>query len=147
MKINQNWQSNLDRKNKLEFRPQQVQVKSFDELVKQSNMKLQNMEITALIKELEMQGQRLAKNRSIRELSRFKRLVKKLIDQSVKRGSELTYSSSWTIEGYENVLQVIEKIDEELLHLTDSLLDENQTQLDLLRYIGEIKGLVVNLYT
>ena len=43
-------------------------------------------------------------------------------------------------------LKIVETIDEKLIELAEDLLNEEKTSVDLLAKIGEIKGLLINLY-
>ena len=43
-------------------------------------------------------------------------------------------------------MKLIETIDEKMIELAEALLDEEKTSVDLLAKIGEIKGLLINLY-
>lgn len=45
------------------------------------------------------------------------------------------------------MLQIIEKVDEKLIELTDELLKQEEENILILGKLGEIKGLIINLFT
>ena len=49
--------------------------------------------------------------------------------------------------GQSRMLAIIEKIDEKLVELTDELLQKEEENIKILGILGEIKGLIINIYT
>jgi uncharacterized protein YaaR (DUF327 family) len=60
---------------------------------------------------------------------------------------ELKQSHSWNQFGQGRSLKVVETIDETLSELTDELMKKEESSIDILGKVGEIKGLLINLYT
>jgi len=122
-------------------------TKSFHELVKKQESKLYVEQLNALMKELEEVGNRLSKSRSFQDLSRFKKIVKRFIQEAVEYGMSLKKSNSWDFYGNKRTHTVIKHIDQKLIDLTDDILEKEKEGVDILGKIGEIKGLLINLYT
>lgn len=118
----------------------------FSELVVKQGTKLQSEQLTRLIGDISSTGERLAKSRSLRELARFKMLVKRFLQEAVNYGLETKQNHTWNRFGEGRRLKIVETIDQHLIELTEDLLNEEKQTIDLLEKIGEIKGLLVNLY-
>jgi len=59
----------------------------------------------------------------------------------------LKQSHSWNQYGQGRSLKIVETIDDKLVELTEGVLEKEESSIDLLGKIGEIKGLLINLYT
>ena len=59
----------------------------------------------------------------------------------------LKQSHTWNRFGEGRKLKIVETIDEKLVELAEEILNREKSSIDLLDKIGEIKGLLINLYT
>ena len=118
----------------------------FGDLVVKQGSKMQTEQLTRLLGDISTAGDRVAKNRTLRELARFKRLVKRFMEETVQFGLEGKQSHTWNRFGEGRRLKIVETIDEHLIQLAEDLLNEEKETIDLLDKIGEIKGLLINLY-
>jgi uncharacterized protein YaaR (DUF327 family) len=146
MKIDQNLIAKLNSERK-DLRQSQPTSLNFQSLVQRNESKLQLDQLVRLMGEIEVQGERLSKGKHLRDLARFKQLVKRFVKETVDFGLELSEQNSWSPGGYVNTLQVVKLIDEKLVELTNEMIDKGSESMDLLKKIGEIKGLLINLYT
>lgn len=73
--------------------------------------------------------------------------MKQLVKETVETGMELKQSHSWNRFAEGRVHQTVELIDEKLVELTEEVLKEEKQSIDILGKIGEIKGLLIHLYT
>ncbi|WP_067841321.1 YaaR family protein [Amphibacillus sediminis] len=146
MKINKEIRAQIDT-TKLNTQPLPTKGISFDEAVAIQAQKLQSTEIEQLLQGITAQGERLKRYRSIRELAKFKRLVKNFVKEAVGYGLDLSHSHSFTMDGGSRRLTIVKQIDEKLLTLTEAILEQEKRTVDLLGVIGEIKGLLINLYS
>ncbi|WLD93443.1 YaaR family protein [Alkalihalobacillus sp. AL-G] len=119
----------------------------FSSAVQTQQQKLQSGHLTALLTKVDQQGQRLLKSQTLGDLREYKRLVKRFVKETVDFGMHLKKSRSWNGHGHLETIHLVERIDEELLTLTDEMMNKETKAIDLLGRIGEIKGLLVNLYT
>lgn len=120
---------------------------NFDRIIQSQTSKLKQQEIQHLMKEISRQGDKLAQFRSFRDLARFKRLVKGFLEETVASGLDLKQSHRFGFDGQGKSLSIVRTVDEKLLELTEEIMNEEKKTVDLLGIIGEIKGLLVNLYT
>lgn len=143
MKISQELQSQSIKQRHLKIESNQP----FEQVVQSKIKHLKQQEIDNFIKEITIQGEKLARFRSFQDLVKFKRLVKEFLEKTVYNGLDLKESHHFTFEGQPQKLAIVEEIDEKLVSLTEEILNQEKKSVDLLGIIGEIKGLLINLYT
>lgn len=107
---------------------------------------MQFSQIQALMKDIDLAGERLGRSRNFKDMAKFKTLVKKFVKEAVDYGMDLKQSHSWNEMGQGRTLKIVETIDQELAMLTEEALNIKGKSIDLLGKIGEIKGLLINLY-
>lgn len=119
----------------------------FDAMVQSQSRQLQEAQLSRLMSSITAQGERVARARSFRDLAKYKRLIKDFMKESVQYGMNLKHSHSWNTHGQTRKLTIVESVDEKLSELTEAVMDQEKRTVDLLGLIGEIKGLLINLYT
>lgn len=146
MKIEQRIRSSIDANIKEDMNRPSGNLK-FDQMVQSKTAQLSQTELHRLMSELTNQGKRITRYRSLRDLAVYKRLVKKFIKEAVDHGVGLKHFHGSMVTGDTRKLVIVEEIDEKLMELTDAVMDQEKGSVDLLAMIGEIKGLLINLYT
>ncbi|TGB00837.1 YaaR family protein [Halobacillus salinus] len=145
MKISQDMRTQVEATQKL---PQHTKGKqSFDTLVQSQSRQMQQAQLNQLMSKITTQGERVARFRSFRDLAKYKRLIKDFMKESVQYGMNLKHSRSFSPHGQTRKLTIVESVDEKLAELTDAVMDQEKGSIDLLGIIGEIKGLLINIYT
>lgn len=120
---------------------------NFKHLVQSQTDQLKKQELQQLMQEITTQGEKLARFRSFPDLVRFKNLIKGFLKETVYDGLELQSSHSFRFDGESKQLAIVKQVDEKLMELTDQIMNQEKKSVDLLGLIGEIKGLLINLYT
>lgn len=146
MKISHDLRTQLDPGTKNQPQPS-VSGKDFGKTVNSQTRKLQQEELQRLMKNLNAQGERLAQSHSFRDLARYKKMVKDFVKEAVQYGMDLKHSHSFNFEGRGRNLIIVEEVDEKLMELTEAMMASERKPIDLLGLIGEVKGLLINLYT
>ncbi|MFG6150793.1 YaaR family protein [Halobacillus sp. B23F22_1] len=136
----------------LEGTKQQSQVnnrgrQSFDSMVHSQTKQLQANQLNQLMQSISTQGEKVARFRSFRDLAKYKRLIKDFLEEAVQYGYHIKQSHSFNIEGRGRKLTIVESVDDRLAELSEAVMDQERNSIDLLGIIGEIKGLLINLYT
>lgn len=103
--------------------------------------------LTRRMEEIEAQGQRLGDTRSVENLRKYKKLVKDFMDDAIKNGLQLEERRGFSQRGTAKVYKLVKEVDKKLVDLTNAVLDKEQKSMDLLGMIGEIQGMLVNIYT
>ena len=144
MKINRDMRVGFQNQN--EVRQSNQNGSRFGDMVIKQGSKMETEQLTRLLGDISAAGERVARSRSLRELTRFKMLVKRFLQEAVNHGLEAKQSHTWNRFGEGRRLKIVETVDERLVELAQDLLDEEKETIDLLDKIGEIKGLLINLY-
>lgn len=144
MKINRDMRVGFQNQN--EVRQSTQNGHRFGDMVIKQGSKMETEQLTRLLGDISAAGERVARSRSLRELTRFKMLVKRFLQEAVNHGLETKQSHTWNRFGEGRRLKIVETVDERLVELAQDLLDEEKETIDLLDKIGEIKGLLINLY-
>lgn len=119
---------------------------SFANVMRNSQAKLQLDSLNQLMDRIDLQGQRLARQRTIENLIDYKNSVKQFVSESLSYGLQLSEKQSFHPNGGMKSHQLVEVIDEKLLAINDEVLDNEKEGIDVLQLVGEVKGLLVNLY-
>lgn len=123
------------------------QSAKFGQMVTKHEQRMQTETMTKLLGDITTAGDRLARSRNLRDMAKFKMLIKKFLQEAVDFGMGLKQSHTWNRFGEGRKLKLVETIDEKLVELAEEILDQEKSSIDLLDKIGEIKGLLINLYT
>ncbi|WP_281883828.1 YaaR family protein [Paenibacillus sp. YYML68] len=125
---------------------QQLQQKSFQDMMHHQDEKATREQLERMLSQIDMQGQRLAKSMTVRELRQYKLLVKQFLEETVRRGVQLRDTRGWDRRGRSKRYKLLEEIDQGLLVLADEMLATEQGRIELLHRIGEIRGMLINLF-
>ncbi|AUS12264.1 YaaR family protein [Bacillus stercoris] len=146
MKINKDIRTFIDNKQLPSVKTSEITA-SFKTSMENQSSKLKLDQLTRLLSDIEAFGKRLTKSRNFKDLARFKGLVKRFVKEAVDSGLSHETSKSFDLYGNSRTLGLVKEIDEKLIQLTEEMMDQEQSAIDLLERIGEIKGLLINLYT
>ncbi|RFB10974.1 DUF327 family protein [Bacillus sp. HNG] len=146
MKINQDFRVNID-KNQPNTSNKVSGNLTFSKIVHQEGNKLQMEQLTKLLSQIDMAGERLSRSQTFQDLASYKSLVKRFIHEAVEYGMDIKDSHSWNFNGQGRTHKLVETIDKELLDLTEQMVDQEKGSIDILGKVGLIKGLLINLYT
>nr|WP_254111069.1 YaaR family protein [Bacillus pumilus] len=120
---------------------------SFKASMETQSGKMRLEQLTVMLSDIEVFGKKLTKSRNLKDLARFKGLVKRFVKETVDNGLNIETSRSFDIYGNTRTLALVKALDEKLIELTEDMMDQEKPSIDLLERIGEIKGLLINLYT
>ncbi|APT44604.1 YaaR family protein [Bacillus safensis] len=146
MKINQDMRLRLEKRELQAMKGSQTSA-SFKASMETQSGKLRLEQLTVMLSDIEVFGKKLAKSRNLKDLARFKGLVKRFVKETVDNGLNIETSRSFDIYGNTRTLALVKALDEKLIELTEEMMDQEKPSIDLIERIGEIKGLLINLYT
>lgn len=124
---------------------QGVQNKGFSDIMQQNGERNQREQIAYILQQIQSQAERLTHSMTIRELRRYKLLVKQFLEQTVRKGVGIKNTRGWDRRGRTRRYKLIEEVDGHLLEMTDDLLVKEKGRVDILNKVGEIRGLLINL--
>lgn len=97
--------------------------------------------------EIETQGKKLTESHTIENLKKYKQFVKDFLDDAIKNSLQLEEHRGFNQRGSRKVYKLVKEVDKKLVDLTNSVLDKEKKGLAILRLVGEVKGLLINIYT
>lgn len=120
---------------------------SFTEVMHKKKRDVLFERFQTMAQEIEAQGKNLAESQTIEDLKKYKKLVKQFLDDAVKNGLQLEEQRGFSRGGRTRIYKIVKEVDKKLIDLTNAVLQKEQKGLDLLGLIGEIQGLIINIYT
>jgi uncharacterized protein len=120
---------------------------SFQRIMSTYSKELTKDHLHQLLQNIDQQGLQLSEKPTFAELRKYKDLVKQFMGEVTKNGVGLYQTESWDPYEGNKTLKTIQTLDRKLIELTDHVLKQQDNGLSLLERIGEIKGLLINLYT
>jgi uncharacterized protein YaaR (DUF327 family) len=119
---------------------------SFQKIMSSYSKELTQDRLHQLLQKIDQQGTQLSEKPTFNELRKYKDLVKEFMGEVTKNGMGLYQTESWDPYGGNKTLKTVQVLDRKLMELTDHVLNQQDAGLSLLERIGEIKGLLINLY-
>lgn len=107
---------------------------------------LQNA-LLGMMEEITRQGDKLAKHRDIKDMKRYRTLVKDFLNEVVNRSHAFSRENFLDRRGRHRVYGIIRLIDQNLDQLAQELVKDEQDNLAILSKIGEIRGLLLDIFT
>lgn len=120
---------------------------SFQKIIHSYSKEISQDHLQQLLTDIDKQGQQLIEKRSFHELRKYKDLVKSFMGEVTKKGIGLYQTEIWDMYEGNKTLKTVQLLDRKLMELTDHVLNQQNSSLSVLERIGEIKGLLINLYT
>lgn len=120
---------------------------SFSEVVSQRRTDVTFERLSKKMKEIEDQGKKLVDTRSVENLKKYKKLVKDFMEDAVKNGLELKEHRGFSQRGSSKIYKLVKEVDSKLIDLTNNILDKEKNGIELLGLVGEIQGMLINIYT
>ena len=103
--------------------------------------------LQGLMEEITMQGERLYKRRDVRDMKRYRGLIKEFLNEIVTRSHSCSRENFLDKRGRHRVYGIIRLVDENLDELAKELVKDEKDNLAILSKIGEIKGLLLDIFT
>ena len=145
MEVNKVGRAGLNKTQQTQAKGTEAKV-TFQEIMKQGRNNAQYERLGELLGKIEDQGKTLAESRTVDELRKYKQLVKEFMDDAVKLGLNLEERKGFNRRGRTKVYKIVQEVDRKLLDLTDAVIREQKKSLDILNMVGEIQGLLINIY-
>ena len=103
--------------------------------------------VDALLNDITAQGNRIAQHMDIREMKKYRGLVKEFLNEVVYRSHKFSRENFLDRRGRHRVYGIIRLIDKNLDELASELVEDEKDHIAILDRIGEIKGLLLDILT
>ena len=103
--------------------------------------------LNTLMEEITMQGERLYKRRDVKDMKHYRGLVKEFLNEVITRSHSFSRENFLDRRGRHRVYGIIRLVDENLDQLAQELMKDEKDNLAILNKIGEIRGLLLDIFT
>ncbi len=103
--------------------------------------------LQTLMQEITIEGEKLAKRRDVKDMKHYRRLVKDFLNEVVTRSHNFSRENFLDRRGRHRVYGIIRLVDENLDQLAQELMKDEKDNLAILNKIGEIQGLLLDIFT
>lgn len=97
--------------------------------------------------EITMQGNRISKHSDIKDMKRYRSLIKDFMNEIVNRSHKFSRENFLDRRGRHRVYGIIRRVDETLDELAQELMKDEKDHISILGKIGEIRGLLLDILT
>lgn len=118
---------------------------SFMDVMVQQDAQRSQEQLQTKLQDIHRQGDRLAKNMTVRELMLYRQMVKSFLEDTIKRGVGLKEVRGFDRRGRVKRYKLLDEIDATLVSMAEELLETEEGRIELLNKIGEIRGILINL--
>ncbi len=118
---------------------------SFTEILAFKDYDQQKQALQKALDEIDKKGQDLVENRTVENLYAYKELIKGFIEETVMKGLEIRERRGFSRTGRTKVMRTVAEIDAKLVELTNLIIKREHKEINVLKKVGEIQGLLVNI--
>ena len=127
-------------------------VKSGDGLFKftlVSNIEEKDLQrrLTSMMQDITEQGDKIAKHMDIKDMKRYRELVKGFLNEVVNRSHEFSRENFLDKRGRHRVYGIVKLVDKNLGELANELVKDEQDHLEIVSKIDDIRGLLLDVST
>lgn len=102
--------------------------------------------LTSLMEEITRQGDRISKRMDVKDMKKYRSLVKSFMNEIINRSHEFSRENFLDRKGRHRVYGIIKLVDKNLDDIAEALMKEEKDNISILGRIGEIKGLLLDLF-
>ena len=103
--------------------------------------------LNMLMDDITLQGKKLAKHMDVRDMKRYRELIKQFMNEIVSRSHKFSRENFLDRRGRHRVYGMIKLVDATLDELATELLKDEKDHLIILGKIDEIRGLLLDIFT
>jgi uncharacterized protein len=104
-----------------------------------------DQQLEELVNDIVKQGEKLGKRVDIKELRDYKRLISEFLGVAVGNSRKFSKQSLLDRRGRHKVYALIKKINNELDLLTQEVMNGEKDNIDILRRVDDIRGLILDM--
>lgn len=103
-------------------------------------------QLKVMVEEITQQGNRISKHMDIRDMKKYRTLIKSFLNEVLSRSHEFSRENFLDRRGRHRVYGIIRKIDDTLDALAAELVKDEKDHIGILSTIGEIRGLLLDIF-
>ena len=103
--------------------------------------------LNTLMEQIDAEGKKLAKRRDVKDMRHYRSLVKDFLNEIVTHSHSFSRENFLDRKGRHRVYGIIRLVDDNLDQLAQELMRDEKDNLEILNKIGEIRGLLLDIFT
>ena len=103
--------------------------------------------LSGLMKDIEEQGSKIAKHMDIRDMKRYRNLVKEFMNEVTANSHAFSRENFLDRRGRHRVYGIVKEVDKSLDDLAQELLKDEKDNLAILNKIDDIRGMLLDIST
>ncbi len=103
--------------------------------------------LNLMMQDIIQQGEKISKRNDIKDMQRYRILIKDFMNEVVTRSHVFSRENFLDRKGRHRVYGIIRQVDKELDELAQELVKDEKNGLDILAKIGQIQGLLLDIFT
>ncbi len=100
-----------------------------------------------MMEEIVMQGDKIIKRMDVKDMRRYRSLIKEFMNEIVNRSHKFSRENFLDRRGRHRVYGIIRLVDEKLDELAQELVKDERDAISILAKVGEIRGLLLDIFT
>jgi len=96
-------------------------------------------------KDIDEQGKLLADRVDVKELEKYRRLIREFLDEIVSNGYTFSREDAYASRGKHRYIATVKIVDEKLDALGKEVLKEHADKIEILNKVDDIRGLLLDL--
>lgn len=114
-----------------------------------SNIEEQDLQVrlSTMMKEITQQGDRISKKMDVRDMKKYRALIKDFMNEIVNRSHKFSRENFLDKRGRHRVYGIIRQVDDTLDELARELVKDEKDHIAILSRIDEIRGLLLDIFT
>lgn len=102
--------------------------------------------LSSLMGQITAEGEKLAKRKDLRDMKHYRGLVKEFMNEIVSRSHSFSRENFLDRKGRHRVYGIVRLVDQTLDDLAQELMKDEKDNLAILSKIGEIRGLLLDIF-
>lgn len=102
--------------------------------------------LNLMMEEIVMQGDKIVKRMDVRDMKRYRTLIKEFMNEIVNRSHKFSRENFLDRRGRHRVYGIIRLVDEKLDELAQELVKEECDKIAILAKVDEIRGLLLDIF-
>lgn len=102
--------------------------------------------LTSLMEDITQQGNRISKHMDVKDMKKYRSLIKEFMNEILTRSHEFSRENFLDRKGRHRVYGIVKLVNENLDHLAEELMKEEKDHISILGKIGEIRGLLLDIF-
>ena len=103
--------------------------------------------LNLMMEEIVMQGDKITKRMDVKDMRRYRALIKDFMNEIVNRSHKFSREKVLDRRGRHRVYGIVRLVDGKLDELAQELMKEEKDEIAILAKVGEIRGLLLDIFT